>query len=96
MLGEIVKCPTPSEIRARHEELRPQSHFFSRGAMKFFGDTMRNFGSFRADNGAVILYRKHPVKHGLQGRWIFDEATGEFRSLRSINEQIAEQKEAQI
>lgn len=91
-----MRCPTPSEIRARHEELQPAGYFFSRNAMKFFGDTMRNFGSFRADNGAVILYRRHPVKHGLQGRWIFCERAGTLTRLTSINEQIAQQREAQL
>lgn len=91
-----MKCPSPSEIRAAHEAMHPTGHFFSRGAMKFFGDTMRNFGAFRADNGAVILYRRHPVKHGLQGRWIFCERTGMLTRLLSVNEQIAQQQEAQL
>jgi len=39
------------------------SYFFSRDTMKFFGDTMKNFGA-RRENGKIIVYTKKPVtKH---------------------------------
>jgi len=50
------------------------SHFFDRDSMKFFGDTMKNYGVRSAQvetwtQGIVDcweLYRIHPVKHGLK------------------------------
>lgn len=59
------------------------SHFFDRKTMKFFGDTMKNFGV----SGAVIdtnheknvpvwvLYRKRAVKHGLNKSFYFHKDT---------------------
>jgi hypothetical protein len=68
----FVKTPTPSEIKYAVQNSPHESHFFDRKTMQFFGDTMRNFGTYRDDLGRVILYRKRAVKHGLTGRWIFD------------------------
>lgn len=68
---------TPSELKFFTQETNP--HFFSRSTMKFFGDTMRNYGV----RGVVIstddeknvfcfeLYRKKPVAHGLQNSHYF-------------------------
>ena len=68
--------------------------FFTRETMRFFGDTMGNYGvrdggtmpSHWDDTGCnysenphIIevweLYRKHPVKHGLQASAYFDKKT---------------------
>lgn len=35
---------TPSELKYQVEQAGHDSHFFDRKAMKFFGDTMRNYG----------------------------------------------------
>lgn len=35
---------TPSELRVHIEETGQDSFFFDRKSMKFFGDTMRNYG----------------------------------------------------
>ena len=35
---------TPSQLKAAVEAAGHESHFFDRSAMKFFGDTMRNYG----------------------------------------------------
>lgn len=60
---------TAADIRAYHEEMVPDSHFFDRDTLKFFGDTMSNFGVFTNNDGLRCIYRKHPVKHGLTGSW---------------------------
>lgn len=35
---------TPSELKAAVEMCGHEPHFFTRSTMKFFGDTMRNYG----------------------------------------------------
>lgn len=60
---------TPSELKAHVEEKYPR--FFDRKTMRFFGDTMQNYGvrktvilSNRNEQVTVWeLYRKHPVKY---------------------------------
>ncbi len=42
--------------------------FFSRGTMKFFGDTMNSFG-LRLFNGDYVLYRKPNVMVDVFGTW---------------------------
>ena len=37
----------PSQLRYEVEKHNAESHFFDRKTMKFFGDTMRNFGCYR-------------------------------------------------
>lgn len=66
------KTPTASDIKYLIESAREDSLFFSRNNMKFAGDTMRNFGTYRDADGTIYLYRKKPVKHGIRGSWIFD------------------------
>ena len=63
---------TPSELKKYTQETNP--HFFSRSTMKFFGDTMRNYGvrSNTIDSIEVWeLYRKRPVAHGCQNSHYF-------------------------
>lgn len=63
------------------------AHFFERATMKFFGDTMRNYGVRSAvvcdnlDDEHLVweLYRKRPVKHGLSTPAFFDKGT--FRQI---------------
>lgn len=35
---------TPSELKYLHEKAEPNCFFFSRSSMKYFGDTMKNYG----------------------------------------------------
>jgi hypothetical protein len=70
---------TVFDLRHLYECNNPDRHFFDRDTMRFFGDTMSNFGV--RDGGEVKtitacgietvdvweLYRKHPVKSGLHG-----------------------------
>ena len=64
------------------------SVFFSRSSMKFAGDTMANYGVYskpvmvRSYSGTYKcweLYRRHPVKHGLNSSAFFDVKTFERR-----------------
>jgi len=83
---------TPSELKYHVETSGNDPYFFARDAMKFFGDTMRNYG-VRATvvtanydaageyvpDGVTVkvweLYRKHPVKRGMQDSAYFDQVT---------------------
>lgn len=38
-----IKSINASQLKALHEGHSPDSKFFTRGTMRFFGDTMRNF-----------------------------------------------------
>jgi hypothetical protein len=70
------KITTSSELKRRFEQMHPDSPFFSRETMKFFGDTMQNFGvRFKAEHNAYELWRRKPVKHGLKKSHYFDANT---------------------
>ena len=72
---------TSSQLKFNHELNNPQSYFFTRKTMRFFGDTMRNYGV--KDRGAYYeLIRKTPVKHGLIQSAYFDKTT--FQQLHNI------------
>lgn len=69
---------TPSELKSKITQTGEQPYFFSRETMRFFGDTMANFGCRQATRAGVPvweLYRKRPVRHGLQGSFYFDQQT---------------------
>lgn len=65
---------TPSELKRLYESVHPGGHFFTRSSMKFFGDTMANYGVqkwWHAGAPCWRLYRKRPVKHGLCSAHLF-------------------------
>ena len=65
---------TPNELKANILAHDLDSHFFDRKTMKFFGDTMRNYGVRKTEIEGVDvweLYRKSPVKHGLKSSAFF-------------------------
>lgn len=79
-----MKINTASDLKIELERLNPDSKFFARENMKFFGDTMRNFGIRQPrkivdimgdERMAYELYRKQPVKHGLSESHFFDAET---------------------
>jgi hypothetical protein len=80
----FVKTPTPSEIKYAVQNSPHESHFFDRKTMQFFGDTVRNFGTFTDKQGRVILYRKRPVKHRLTGGWVFDPVALTLRRAEDV------------
>lgn len=65
---------TPSELKYNVEQAGYSPYFFTRKTMKFFGDTMRNYG-VRDLGDRWELYRKKPVKHGLRGSAYFSKDT---------------------
>ena len=72
---------TSSELKALYQAAKPDGHFFDRETMKFFGDTMANYGVIRFEHDGVpyaTLHRKRPVKHGHQASAYFD--------LRNMND----------
>ena len=73
---------TPSQLKAKHLELNPESLYFTRDSMRFFGDTMSNY---RVPAKPVIvetilgerftcyeLQRKRAVNGGLKTSAYFD------------------------
>ena len=74
----LLENVSPSNIRAAYAEFQ-RGYFFDSETMKFFGDTMKNFGARVNDCGQLVLYRRRPVKHGLAGGWIVDPLTLDLR-----------------
>ena len=79
---------TPSQLKAAVMAAGREPFFFTRSTLKFFGDTMRNYGvrsvtiqaySPMSEDGATLevweLYRKAPVKHGLKDSAYFCKTT---------------------
>lgn len=65
---------TASELKYSHETNNPDSCYFSRASMKFFGDTMANYGvKHHKKDGYYELHRKKPVKYGNQSSAYFDD-----------------------
>ena len=73
---------TASELKRQYELNNPNGHFFDRKTMRFFGDTMANYGVESAmahdpETAELIpvwsLYRKRPVKCGLIGARCFTQ-----------------------
>lgn len=69
-----VKIKTASDLKYWHELLNPDSKFFERKTMRFFGDSMANYG-IKTHTNYIELYRRKPVKGGLQSSAYFDIAT---------------------
>ena len=67
---------TPSELKQKYLEHNPGGFFFERATMKFFGDSMKNYGV--RDYGEYWeLRRKRPVKYGLTLSHYFHKSTFE-------------------
>jgi hypothetical protein len=70
---------TVYEIKTLYKRNNPEGHFFDNKTMRFFGDTLKNFGvrdggivKVTTENGVEDvevweLYRKRPVHGGLHG-----------------------------
>lgn len=65
---------TPQELKALFEERNIHTFFFTRDAMRFFGDTMKNFGVCSVGN-YWQLFRKKPVAHGRTDSFYFHKET---------------------
>lgn len=68
----------PSDLKYHHHRLNPDSHFFDRDTMRFFGDTMSNYGVITHED-CYELRRKRPVKEGLRRSAYFDKVTFAIR-----------------
>jgi hypothetical protein len=77
----MLKPKTAYDLKAFVEAAGHESHFFTRSTMKFFGDTMRNYGmrgpvTVVTPSGESVqcyeLYRRHPVKCGVKDSAYFD------------------------
>lgn len=72
-----------SELKSHVEQTSSDAFFFTRKTMKFFGDTMSNYGVRSSivdtysekDISVWELYRKRPVSHGLKDSAYFDKKT---------------------
>ncbi len=72
---------TVNELEQATQETSP--YFFTRDTMKFFGDTMANYGvrsavvnTWTQENVEVWeLYRKRAVKHNMQNSTYFNKET---------------------
>ena len=62
---------TASSLKSLHEYHNPQSKYFDKETMRFFGDTMKNFSVLDGGvvNGIPVweLHRRRPVNGGLHG-----------------------------
>ena len=59
--------------------------FYTRKNMRFFGDTMKNYG-VRDAGDTWELYRRRPVAHGLKNSVYFDKKTFKRVFPRGIGE----------
>lgn len=65
---------TPNALKQEVEQAGNEPYFFTPKTMKFFGDTMRNYGVRDAGDNWE-LWRKRPVKHGLNSSAYFNKVT---------------------
>ena len=75
---------TPSELKYQFEEHNPNDTYFCRREMRFFGDTMKNYGVRQTvitesltENRIPVweLWRKRPVNGGLRSSSYFTKDT---------------------
>lgn len=69
-----MKIKNASDLKYMVEQSGNEPHFFTRKTMKFFGDTMRNYG-LREHDDCFELYRRKHVNHGLIDSAYFDKKT---------------------
>jgi len=63
---------TSSELKYKYEANNPHGFFFTRETMRFFGDTMRNYGVV-THKDSYELHRKTPVNGGLRSSRFFSK-----------------------
>ena len=67
-----------SKLKALHLLHSPESQFFARETMRFFGDTMQNFGVKKQESGGDwVLYRKRQTAAPADVVYLF-RPNGEF------------------
>ena len=80
---------TPAAIRQAYQRCADSGHFFDRATMRWFGDTMRSFGTTTID-GAVFLYRKRNASVNVFGEWKTAGIPGEFFNAWKWNPELCE------
>lgn len=73
-----TKIKNVGDLKHYMEASGKHPYFFSKDTMRFFGDTMSNFGLRRTSLGDIpvfCLYRKRPVKDGLSQPFYFNRLT---------------------
>lgn len=79
-----MKTPTIHEIKALYEQGKGNNgHFFDRSTMRFFGDTLRDLGTYTdKESGSVYVYRKRANKpHIPLTRWLWNPETCDLRAV---------------
>jgi len=72
-----------SELKYQYETNNPQGFFFTRDTMRFFGDTMRNYGV--VNHGSHYeLWRKRPVNGGLSSSAFFSADAFKLIDLEEV------------
>lgn len=87
MLAYQIK--TASHLKAFVENAGTSPHYFTRDTMRFFGDTMRNYGVRQCRVDGVLafeLYRRRPVKNGMSASAYFDAKT--FKRIHVSGESV--------
>lgn len=78
------KCPSVSDLA--YQVTESGNLFFTKKTMKFFGDTLGNYGTrmVQQQDGSWIieLFRRKPVKHNTSSSAYFDAVT--FKRLHSV------------
>ena len=69
---------TPEILRARYKSNHPDGQFFAPAAMSMWDDTMGNFGVRLHESGNWELYRKKPVRGGINSSAMFKAETFEY------------------
>lgn len=79
-----MKTPTIYEIKAEYEAKKgDDGYFFSHKTMSFFGDTMRNLGTYTdKETGTVYVYRKRSNKPFIPlTHWAWNPETCDLRAV---------------
>ena len=93
----MAKISNASDLKYHVEQSGREPHFFTRQTMKFFGDTMRNYGVRQPRLITTVLgesvmcyelYRRRPVKGGSQSSAFFCAET--FKRVFPHREYTAE------
>ena len=70
-----------SGLKALHLQNSPDSHFFDRSTMAYFGDTMQNFGVRKSESGEWLLFRKRKTRAFAAGTGYLFGLNGEFMGV---------------
>ena len=72
-----------STLKFNYELNNPRGYFFTSETMRFFGDTMRNYGVIN-HGSHYELWRKRPVKHGITKSAFFSKGTFKLIDLEKV------------